>query len=484
MKYSSITGRPASVTTDCLVTTLKAAHDVGKQLGVDDYLRDALRDFTDKLGKAVVLPLPARKRIRRLMIIGTGKPQLGSADFKKAMQGAAGLLRSANFRTAVLHLDAFDVAEADSHHRTRLATTVLSAALYRFDAPKQAEESPSTLNRIALLVDGRSRASATRAIRYANALDAGMAFTRDLGNTPPNVCNPTYLARQARTLARAERTRCRVIDEKAIDELGMGAFMSVTRGSDTPGKLIVVDYRGGKRGEPPIALIGKGITFDTGGISLKPGAAMDEMKFDMCGAAAVLGCAKAVIEARLPINLVAIVAAAENMPSGKASRPGDVVKSLSGQTIEILNTDAEGRLVLCDAITYAARYQPKVVIDVATLTGACIIALGSHASGLFSNDDGLATDLTAAGEYVGDRAWRLPIWDDYQSALKSNFADMANVGGREAGSIVAACFLSRFAKQVPWAHLDIAGTAFTGGAAKGASGRPVPLLFQYVLNQI
>jgi leucyl aminopeptidase len=237
-------------------------------------------------------------------------------------------------------------------------------------------------------------------------------------------------------------------------------------------------------GAAPIVLIGKGITFDTGGISLKPGPAMDEMKFDMCGAAAVLGCTRAVIEAKLPINLVTLVAAAENMPSGKASRPGDVVTSMSGQTIEILNTDAEGRLVLCDAMTYAERFKPKAVIDVATLTGACVVALGAHASGLFANDSDLSSELLRAGEFIWDRAWQLPVWDDYQSALKSNFADMANVGGREAGAVVAACFLSRFAKQFPWAHLDVAGSAYATGASKGASGRPVPLLFQFLLDQI
>jgi leucyl aminopeptidase len=267
-----------------------------------------------------------------------------------------------------------------------------------------------------------------------------------------------------------------------MTKLGMGAFMSVTRGSDTPGKLIVVEYKGGPAKAAPIVLVGKGITFDTGGISLKPAPAMDEMKFDMCGAAAVLGVTRAAIDAGLKLNLVTLLAAAENMPSGKASRPGDIVRSMSGQTVEILNTDAEGRLVLCDALTYAERYKPKAVIDVATLTGACIIALGNHASAVFSNDDTLAHALLDAGKATWDRAWHMPLWDDYQSQLKSNFADMANVGGREAGAVTAACFLSRFAGKFPWAHLDIAGSAFLGGANKGATGRPVPLLFQYLLD--
>jgi leucyl aminopeptidase len=485
MKYSTSTGNLTTLATDSLVTTLANARRVAKSLRVDDYFAAATRDFEDKVGKTLAVSMPAGKKVKRLLILGTSKGTLSSADFRKVFQAAASQLKTAAVRAATLDLDAFNVADHDSYQKARIALALLSAGLYRFAARKKPDDNPATeLARIAVRVDGRSRAAVARAVRHAGALDAGMAFARDLGNQPPNICNPTYLARQARTLGRAERTTCKVLDERQIDALGMGAFMSVTRGSDTPGKLIIVEYRGGKRGAAPITLIGKGITFDTGGISLKPGPAMDEMKFDMCGAAAVLGCAKAVIEAKLPVNLIAMVAAAENMPSGHASRPGDVVETLSGQTVEILNTDAEGRLVLCDAITYARRYKPRVVIDVATLTGACIIALGSHASGLFANDDGLANDLLGAGEFIGDRAWRLPVWEDYQSSLKSNFADMANIGGREAGAITAACFLARFARDLRWAHLDVAGSAFSGGPAKGASGRPVPLLFQYVLNQV
>jgi leucyl aminopeptidase len=272
------------------------------------------------------------------------------------------------------------------------------------------------------------------------------------------------------------------MDESQIEAHGMGAFMAVTRGSQTPGKLIVIQHRGTRAADKPFVIIGKGITFDTGGISLKPGAGMDEMKFDMCGAAAVLGTVKAVATARLPVNLIGIVAAAENMPSGDATRPGDIVRSMSGQTIEILNTDAEGRLVLCDALTYAERFEPKAVIDIATLTGACVVALGAHASGLFANNDALAQALIDSGGFIGDRAWQMPLWDDYQTQLKSNFADMANIGGREAGAVVAACFLSRFTKRYPWAHLDVAGTAYLTGANKGSTGRPLPLLFQYLAN--
>jgi leucyl aminopeptidase len=322
-----------------------------------------------------------------------------------------------------------------------------------------------------------------RAVREANALQLGLDLARDLGNQPPNVCNPSYLLREARKLARLDKVRVSALDEKRMGELGMGAFLSVTAGTDTPGRMIIAQYQGGKRDDSPIVLVGKGITFDTGGISLKPGANMDEMKFDMCGAASVLGTLRAAAEARLPINVVSIVAAAENMPSGKASRPGDIVRTMSGKTVEILNTDAEGRLVLCDALTYAERYKPKAVIDVATLTGAIIVALGSHASAVYSKDDGLANALVDAGEWTGDRAWRMPLWDEYQEMLKSNFADIPNIGSPGAGSITAACFLSRFTEKYTWAHMDVAGSAFQGGAAKGATGRPVSLLFRYLCEQ-
>jgi leucyl aminopeptidase len=288
---------------------------------------------------------------------------------------------------------------------------------------------------------------------------------------------------EAKKMARNPRVKVSHLDEKKMLAMGMGAFMAVSQGSDNPGRMIIINYNGGSKNQAPIALVGKGITFDTGGISLKPPPAMDEMKYDMGGAAAVLGATKAAIEAKLPINLLTIVAAAENMPSGGATRPGDIVTTSSGKTVEILNTDAEGRLVLCDALTHAQTFKPRTIIDVATLTGACIMALGSHASGLFANDDALADDLLEAGQDTGDRSWRLPLWDDYQAGLNSNFADMANVGGRGAGSVTAACFLSRFVDDTPWAHLDIAGSAFNGGANKGSTGRPVPMLFKYLVNQ-
>ena len=312
-----------------------------------------------------------------------------------------------------------------------------------------------------------------------------MSFARELGNLPGNICTPAYLAAAARKLARrSTKLSVRVLEEKAMERLNMGAFLSVSKGSANPGKLVCLEYKGGKARQAPVALVGKGITFDTGGISIKPSATMDEMKFDMCGAASVLGTLAACVKLRLPLNVVGVLACAENMPGGSASKPGDVVKTMSGQTVEILNTDAEGRLVLCDALTYAARYKPACVIDIATLTGACVVALGQEACGLMSNTQSLADALLKAGAACGDRSWQLPLWDEYQSQLDSNFADIANIGGRWGGTITAACFLSRFTEKYEWAHLDIAGTAWLTGRDKGATGRPVPLLFEFLLQRV
>jgi len=322
--------------------------------------------------------------------------------------------------------------------------------------------------------------AANRAVATAH----GMATTKDLGNLAPNVCTPTYLASEARKLATGhDKLKTKIIDEAQMAKLGMGAFLSVTRGSRQPAKLICMEYRGGKASDKPVVFVGKGVTFDTGGISIKPSATMDEMKYDMCGAASVFGVMHAVCELKLKCNVIGVVAAAENMPDGDASRPGDVVTSMSGQTIEILNTDAEGRLVLCDTLTYVQRYKPAVVIDIATLTGSAIVALGHISSAMLSNDQPLADALLEASQSCGDLTWQLPLWEDYQSQLDSNFADMANIGGRPAGTVTAACFLARYAEDYRWAHLDIAGIAWLSGKAKGATGRPVPLLMQYLFEQ-
>jgi leucyl aminopeptidase len=335
------------------------------------------------------------------------------------------------------------------------------------------------------VADARASKAATEGLRIGAAIGGGLALARDLANLPPNVCTPTYLGTRAQALAKDfPSVKTKVLDESGIRALKMGAFLAVTQGSDQPPRLIVCEYRGAKKHKAPICLVGKGVTFDSGGISLKDPPAMDEMKFDMSGAATVLGTMRAIAELKLPVNLVVIIATCENMPGGGAVKPADIVTTMSGQTVEILNTDAEGRLILCDAITYSRRFKPAAVIDVATLTGACIIALGNHFSGLMSNNEALADELQSAGIRADDRAWRLPIGEEFVEQLKSNFADIANVGGREGGACTAASFLSKFAKDLQWAHLDVAGTAWLGGAQKGSTGRPVTLLVDFLINRV
>jgi leucyl aminopeptidase len=340
------------------------------------------------------------------------------------------------------------------------------------------------LRNVTLAVGSKADArDGERALAHGVAIAEGMALTKDLGNLPPNVCTPSYLADQARELGKRYKMKVQVLGRPEMEKLGMRTLLSVAQGSHEPPRFIVIEHRGAPKDRKPVVLVGKGVTFDTGGISIKPSPEMDEMKYDMSGAGSVLGTMKAVGEMKLPLNVVGLIPATENMPGGRATRPGDIVKSMSGQTVEILNTDAEGRLILCDALTYAERYQPSAVIDIATLTGACVIALGHVASGLFSNDDDLAAELLAAADAAHDRAWRMPLWDDYQDQLKSNFADFANIGGRPAGSVTAACFLARFARKYKWAHLDIAGTAWRGGKEKGATARPVPLLTRFLVSR-
>jgi leucyl aminopeptidase len=325
--------------------------------------------------------------------------------------------------------------------------------------------------------------AAETGLANGQALAAGVSLAKDLGNLPPNVCTPSYLAEQALALGKTHQFKVEVLERDALKKLGMGSFLGVAQGSEEPPKFIIMQHLKGKKEQKPVVLVGKGITFDTGGISLKPGSDMDEMKYDMCGAASVIGTFKAIAAMNLPLNVIGVIPTCENMPDGRATRPGDVLTSMSGLTIEVLNTDAEGRLILCDALTYVERFEPSAVIDVATLTGACVIALGHHASGLFSNNDALAAELLQAGEVALDRAWHMPMWEDYQSLLDSNFADMANIGGRAAGSITAACFLARFAKKYDWAHLDVAGTAWKSGKEKGGTGRPVPLLTEFLVQR-
>ncbi len=444
-------------------------------------------DLCDKAGSTLLLHDLPNILCQRVLLVGLGKPdEFGARQYRDCVRASMRALQSTGAKDAVLYLAELPVAGRD--HAWCVSQAVLAAyeTAYRFDRLKsKPKKDGPTLRKIQFgLVAGKPNAALAAALTQAVAMAQGVALAKDLGNLPGNVCTPAYLAQQAVALAKAHKSiKVTVLEEKDMKKLGMGSLLSVTRGSEEPAKLITLEYHGADKKQKPIVLVGKGITFDSGGISLKPGAEMDEMKFDMCGAASVLGALQAVAEMGLKLNVVGIIPSCDNMPSGTATKPGDIVTSMSGQTIEILNTDAEGRLVLCDALTYAARFEPDTVIDIATLTGACVIALGHVASGLFSNQDKLAQELLAAGEQTQDRAWHMPLWEEYQPLLDSNFADMQNIGGRAGGSITAACFLARFTKKYRWAHLDIAGTAWKSGKEKGATGRPVPLLVQYLINR-
>ncbi|HMX14495.1 MAG TPA: leucyl aminopeptidase, partial [Thauera aminoaromatica] len=422
----------------------------------------------------------------RVLLVSLGKhDEFGDKAYRDALAAAAKAISAGPAKDAVVALADAELSGRDMAWRLQQAARILADGAYRFDALKSDKKTRKErgAKKLCLLVSCELGAELDTAVLQGHAIASGMALAKDLGNLPGNHCTPTHLAETAESLGKQYKFDVEVLERDDMEKLGMGSFLSVARGSHQPPKFIVMHYKGGKAKAKPVVLVGKGITFDTGGISLKPAAEMDEMKFDMCGAASVLGTFKAVAQMGLPINLVGLVPTTENMPGGGATKPGDVVTSMSGQTIEVLNTDAEGRLILCDALTYAERFKPECVIDIATLTGACVVALGKIPSGLLANDDELAAEILRRGTESGDRAWQLPLWDEYQELLKSNFADMGNIGGRYAGTITAACFLSRFAKAYKWAHLDIAGTAWVSGDAKGATGRPVPLLSSFLIGR-
>jgi leucyl aminopeptidase len=452
-------------------------------------ISDAVKsgDITGNVGQTLLVRPSKTAPHKRILLVGCGKAKdLNIQKYQKIISACATSLKELSASDAISTLNALNIENTNADTLTRLHVIICEDVFYRYDETLSKKKSAAKLKRIKFLcVDTDDIEHIRQTIAQGKAIASGMMTTKELGNLPANICTPSYLAKRAQELRKGQKKlSTQVLDEAEMKKLGMGSLLSVSAGSAQPAKLIVINYQGADKSDKPIVLVGKGITFDTGGISLKPGAAMDEMKFDMCGAATVLGTMQAVNEMQLAINVVGIVASAENMPGGQATKPGDVVTSMSGQTIEILNTDAEGRLVLCDALTYAGRFDPEVVIDFATLTGACVVALGHEASGLMSNSDELSEDLLAAGQTTGDRAWRLPVWDEYQSQLDSNFADIANIGGRWAGTITAACFLSRFTEDYQWAHLDIAGTAWNmGGKNKGATGRPVPLITEYILQR-
>jgi len=495
MEHFVVTASAARQRTDCAIVGVydkgaltSAASDLDTKLGgvLSRLVKNG--DVRGKLGETLLLTDLKHSPCQRIVLVGLGgRDGFGRKQYRKALTAATALTIKTGAREAINYLSLEKITDTDTYYRGRITAEVVGNALYRIPDLKTAKKPPTpALKRVGMAAADRSdKTAAERGLQHGQGVCSGMAFMRDLANLPANVCTPSYLANAARGLARDYRSiRVKILGEQEMRKLKMGALLSVTNGSDEPARLIVAEYRGDDSSKAaPIALVGKGVTFDTGGISLKPPPAMDEMKFDMSGAASVLGALKAAAELKLPINLVVVVPACENMPNGRATKPGDIVKTMSGQTVEILNTDAEGRLILCDALTYVRRFKPSVVIDVATLTGACVVALGSHLSGLFGNDDELASELLEAGLRADDRAWHMPVMEEYGEQLKSNFADFANVAGREGGAITAACYLSKFTKDLKWAHLDVAGTAYLGGAQKGSTGRPVPLLVEYLLSK-
>jgi len=492
MQFAAKAVNPARLNTPCLVLPVfeegklpepTASLDAQTRKTFSKLL--AAGDLSGKLGDTLLLHKVEGLNAQRVLLVGAGKQnEFNAKKFVKLVSAAGKALVKHNQLNAAACLTGFEIKDEDARHLAELLARTLVTLQYRYTTTKKLPKVPE-LQQLSLIVDSADRSAVQSGLALGKAIGNGMNAARQLGNLPANICTPTYLGEQALQLAAKNRKvlKAKVLTEAQMRRLGMNSLLSVGNGSEQDSALIVLEYRGAADSQKPNVILGKGITFDTGGISLKPGPGMDEMKFDMCGAASVIGVMTTLCELQPKINVVGVIASAENMPSGRATKPGDVVTTMSGQTVEILNTDAEGRLVLCDALTYIDRFfKPKSVVDIATLTGACITALGTVCSGMMSNDDALADALYQAGQRALDPCWRLPIWDEYQEQLNSNFADIANIGGPKAGPITAACFLSRFAKNYKWAHLDIAGTAWVQGNEKGATGRPVPLLMQYLLN--
>jgi len=493
MEYIVKSGTPETQRSGCVVV---GVFEKGRLSGpakaldgaCDGSLASLVRggDMDGRSGQSLMLHKVAGAVCDRILLVGLGgEKEFGERAYRQALQTMYSALSASGAKDAWSTLQQLPVKGRKLDWAVQEATTQVENLQYRYDATKSKKngQQPALRKLTFGVAEESSVAGAKRACTVGAALGRGMSLARHLGNLPANICTPSHLAEQALGLGeRFNRLDVEILDEDAMSELAMNSLLSVGRGSKEESRLIVMQYRGGASEDSPHVLVGKGITFDTGGISIKPGAGMDEMKFDMCGAASVFGTMQVLAELALPINVVGIVAAAENMPSSTATKPGDVITSMSGQTIEVLNTDAEGRLVLCDALTYAERFDPVSVVDIATLTGACVVALGGHMSGLMGNDAGLVASLLEAGRSAGDLAWELPLAEEYDELLKSNFADMANIGGPGAGSITAGCFLARYTGKYKWAHLDIAGTAWKKGDQKGATGRPVPLLSQYLLD--
>ncbi|MCG8433832.1 MAG: leucyl aminopeptidase [Gammaproteobacteria bacterium] len=494
MDFSIKTVAPEKLAADCVVIGISKGRKLGKfgkaldkagkghittmlkRAGMDGESGQVLRIFDT--------PNVAAKQV---LAVGCGAAkEFNLKEYKKLVHKAVQNLNDGGAKTIAFSATDMDIPGRDIYWQARFCVETVAHASYSFNKCKS-EKPKSGKAAGKFIIAAESRASLKKlqeGLRHGLAIAKGVAYAKDLGNLPGNHCTPSYLAQEARKLGKNNpKLKVSVLDEAQMKKLGMGALLSVSKGSRQPAKMIFMQYQGAAKTQRPHALVGKGLTFDAGGISLKPAPQMDEMKFDMCGGASVLGAFKALLELKLPINAIGAIPSSENLPDGNANKPGDVVTSMSGQTIEILNTDAEGRLILCDALTYVEKHNPQSVIDIATLTGACVISLGAHATGLMSNDDKLTERIKAAGEDADDRVWQLPLWEEYQAQLKSNVADIANIGGREAGTITAACFLSRFTKKMQWAHLDVAGTAWQSGSNKGSTGRPVSLLVQYLLDR-
>jgi len=477
---------PVAETADCIVlpvlgdTLAPVGHEFDTTCNGLFSRLIAAGDLAAKAGSTLSVPLAIEAGPKKALLVQFGA-DAKIKQIREGLRAAAKALVAGNAVSATVFID-LGIKKTETETIAHEAALALVTESYRFDRFKSKPDPAAKLQTVALAVAKKSEVDKAEAgLARGLAIGHGIETTKDLANLPGNVCTPSYLATVASSMAQEFKFKCQIIERAEMEALGMGAFLAVAKGSTEAPKLIVLEYKGAK-GKPTV-LVGKGITFDSGGISLKPGEAMDEMKYDMSGAASVLGVFRAVAEQKLPVHLVGIIPTCENMPAGNAVKPGDIVTSMSGQTIEVLNTDAEGRLILCDALTYAARFEPDAVIDIATLTGACVIALGHVTTGLLANDDELADELLAAADKSGDLTWRLPLFEEYQEQLKSNFADMGNIGGRPAGAITAACFLSRYTQNYKWAHLDIAGTAWKSGAAKGATGRPVPLLEAFIAKR-
>ena len=495
MEFSVKSGSPEKQRSACIVVGVyepRRLSGIAEQLDKisEGYISNILRkgDLEGKPGQMLLLHHVPNVLSERVLLVGCGKErELDERQYKQIIAKTINTLNETGSMEAVCFLSELHVKSRDIYWKVRQAVETTNDSLYSFDALKSSKgETRRPLRKLVFNVPTRRElAFGERAIEHGNAVADGMRLCRDVANMPPNICNPAYLASQARQMAEQyDRLEVTTVGEEQMAELGMNSYLAVGRGSANESIMTIMKYNGAENGEDqPIVLVGKGLTFDSGGISLKPGEAMDEMKYDMGGAAGVIGAMKTLCEMNLPINVIGVLAGCENMPGGNSYRPGDILTTMSGQTVEVLNTDAEGRLVLCDTLTYVERFDPELVIDTATLTGACVIALGKHASGLFSSHNPLAHELQNAGDQSGDRAWRMPLWDDYQEMLESPFADFTNLGGRPAGSITAACFLSRFTKKYNWAHLDVAGTAWNSGKNKGSTGRPVPILSQFLLNR-